>query len=668
MRIDFEGRVAKMKLQKNQPLLPLIEAVINSLHAVEDASGDASSQIRITAHREQSLQLGEEAERLVPIEAFTVEDNGIGFTEENQRSFETSDSLYKQQRGGKGVGRLLWLKAFEAAEIESTFGIGKLMQMRKFRFALPDGIDTVPALNCTANECKTSVKLVGFKDPWKEAAPRHLEKIATAIIEHCFLYFLRSRRPRMILTDSFETIDLNQDFDRRFAETSWTHALKVKGQEFSLRGFRMRASFGQGHKLVLAADSREVVPFLLGRYVANLQQPLTDADGHSFWYFAVTQGAYLDGNVNDARTSFDIPDRVDAQEDISAEPTLQDIRAACVAQITNDLSPYTQRIEDEKKLRLDQFVQSAQPKYRPIVNRYRSEVLSELRPNASEHDMDVVLHNVKSRKEIETRQEVRKLLDSFEPPTNEDEHTAKVGELLGRISDFEKSALAEYVVHRKLVLELFEKSLQRNPETATYSLEKVVHDIVFPMQKTSNDDGTYNNQNLWIIDERLTFHSYLSSDKSFASISQIESDSLSRPDILIFDRPFLYGGNTDEPLTSILVIEFKRPVRETYDEDPVTQVYRMIRELRAGRIRDVNGRPVRPANSEIPAYCYVVADITPALQTRVENMGATSTPDNQGYFGYNSNLNAYYEVISYQKVLNDAKKRNHVLFEKLSLV
>ena len=35
--------------------------------------------------------------------------------------------------------------------------------------------------------------------------------------------------------------------------------------------------------------------------------------------------------------------------------------------------------------------------------------------------------------------------------------------------------------------------------------------------------------------------------------------------------------------------------------------------------------------------------------------------------GYNENLNAYYEVISYTKLLSDAQKRNLVLFEKLNL-
>ena len=36
-----------------------------------------------------------------------------------------------------------------------------------------------------------------------------------------------------------------------------------------------------------------------------------------------------------------------------------------------------------------------------------------------------------------------------------------------------------------------------------------------------------------------------------------------------------------------------------------------------------------------------------------------------GYYGYQSERNAYFEVISYAKLLADAKKRNQILFDKL---
>ena len=38
-----------------------------------------------------------------------------------------------------------------------------------------------------------------------------------------------------------------------------------------------------------------------------------------------------------------------------------------------------------------------------------------------------------------------------------------------------------------------------------------------------------------------------------------------------------------------------------------------------------------------------------------------------GFFFYNPNFSAYIEIISYAKLLTDARKRNKVLFDKLRL-
>jgi hypothetical protein len=85
------------------------------------------------------------------------------------------------------------------------------------------------------------------------------------------------------------------------------------------------------------------------------------------------------------------------------------------------------------------------------------------------------------------------------------------------------------------------------------------------------------------------------------------------------------------------------------------------------RMKDKDGRYIRPANANIPAYCYIICDLTPLVEIRIQNMGARRSPDNLGYYGFNEALNAYYEVISYNKLLSDAGKRNRVLFEKMNL-
>ena len=43
------------------------------------------------------------------------------------------------------------------------------------------------------------------------------------------------------------------------------------------------------------------------------------------------------------------------------------------------------------------------------------------------------------------------------------------------------------------------------------------------------------------------------------------------------------------------------------------------------------------------------------------------TPDNECYFKYHQAQGCYIEIVSYDKVLNDAKKRNRAFFERLQI-
>jgi len=60
-----------------------------------------------------------------------IKDNGIGFDDQNFEAFSTSDTTYKASRGGKGIGRFMWLAAFERAEIESGFRANGQMKVRR---------------------------------------------------------------------------------------------------------------------------------------------------------------------------------------------------------------------------------------------------------------------------------------------------------------------------------------------------------------------------------------------------------------------------------------------------------------------------------------------------------------------------------------------------------
>ena len=68
-----------------------------------------------------------------------------------------------------------------------------------------------------------------------------------------------------------------------------------------------------------------------------------------------------------------------------------------------------------------------------------------------------------------------------------------------------------------------------------------------------------------------------------------------------------------------------------------------------------------------PFYAYILCDLFPHLRKLIENYALTPTPDGSGYCGYNPNLKCYIEVISYEKMLEDARKRNRAFFEKLQI-
>jgi hypothetical protein len=73
MESDVVGRLKNTKLPLSKPLLPLFEAVVNSIHAIEDA-GVQNGQITITVQLvgQQALPLETDSRSYVPVIGFMV--------------------------------------------------------------------------------------------------------------------------------------------------------------------------------------------------------------------------------------------------------------------------------------------------------------------------------------------------------------------------------------------------------------------------------------------------------------------------------------------------------------------------------------------------------------------------------------------------------------------
>ncbi len=225
--------------------------------------------------------------------------------------------------------------------------------------------------------------------------------------------------------------------------------------------------------------------------------------------------------------------------------------------------------------------------------------------------------------------------------------------------------LARYVAHRKAILSFLEKSIERQDD-GKYQLEKALHSVILPLKATS-DDVPAERMNLWVLDERLVYHHYLASDIQLRRLTSIDSASADRPDIVIFHGPAAFVESAP-PFNSVTIVEFKRPVRDDYsdDDNPISQVYSYIDTIREGKATDRKGRPINIPD-RTPFFAYIVCDITMTLRRQAKTAGLRQTSDGAGYFGYNENYGVYVEIVSFEKLLGDAKKRNAVLFDKLGL-
>jgi hypothetical protein len=673
MKINLRGQVRNTKLSASHGLLPLFEAVINSIQAIEEVQSAGGGTIRITIERRPTQMVMSDGESgamvLEPIENFRIEDNGSGFNEQNFASFETAHSRSKVAKGGKGIGRLVWLKAFEKAEVNSYFGENGKFWRRSFDFTLTDeGLLNLKLEEVEPRPSLTTVRLVGFKPEYRDKVPRQDNPIARRIIEHCLEYFVMGNAPKILLIDdqTKEQTDLTDIFNKEVLDHSESQHFKIKDETFHITHVQVATTQDTVHRLNFCAHKRTVKPENLVSKIPNLTPSLRDASkDRSFVYCGYVSSPYLDETVSAERTGFDIPDEGELRGD--ADLSWSEIVEDGLSQATKFLEQYTQPVKVAKEEQIEQYVHHSAPQFRHLL-KHRRQALDTIPPNLPDDKLDIELYRIDQEYQHEMQLRYKELLSASDPKAMEQQEYEKTLEaFIEEWNELGMSKLARHVVHRKATLSFLESRRDLQQGTGKYLLEDAVHKVIFPLRSTS-DDVPPDRMNLWILDEKLAYHYYLASDKRFTQMREVvESDSIDRPDIIIFNNPAAFVDSS-APFQSIVLIEFKRPARDDYDdeENPITQVYDYVRRLKSANAKDRKGRPIT-ISPTTPIYAHIVCDLTHTLQEQAENARLTKTPDSHGYYGYNDILGVYVEIVSFDKLIEDAKRRNAVLFEQLGL-
>lgn len=355
---NLERRIRNLALGPTTPsnaLVPIYEAVYNSLHAISDRFGEEwckAGRITISLVNFQSSR-----------PSIQIRDNGVGLNKDNFRSFREYDSGWKVTRGGKGVGRLSWLKVFESAKVSSNFVENGIANNRSFTLIV-DNKDPIINYNIgqySELEIGTTITLTHMRPEYVRHMPNQVNTIVRKIVAHFLPYLISEEVPSIYIESDSEVINL-RDFIR-------AKQIKIGNEIISAiedNGLKLNHNFLEGgivegkapHKLYLAAHGRIVTEYDLGTALGLTSYCVVD--GSKYVYAGVLSGDFLDKSVNSERTFFDFDD-----------DTIDKIKRQALEQIRIALAPQIERVINQQA-ELTRNVIKKYPRYSYLVDSPRS--------------------------------------------------------------------------------------------------------------------------------------------------------------------------------------------------------------------------------------------------------------------------------------------------------
>lgn len=665
-------RIVKDIKSKTTSLTPIIEAVCNSIDAIGSERIDGIIDIIVKRNTQQSLEL--DTQKTLPdIVSVDIIDNGVGFTEENKDSFDTFRSGLKMSKGGKGFGRFMYLKYFNHVAIESVYLENGKYRERCFTFGHNDEIIENEKVSGLEDNGKYTTGTILHLTSIKSCdLDKGLEVIARKLVERLLVFFVTGGKhtPKITIKeeDGSNAIILNNYIGCQsdIQQIGCDEKITLKGREkewiFYIKIYKIYYS-AITNKVCLTANLREVTECALHNYVPEFKETMFEMTENgsqkNYMIKAYVQGQYLDDNVTTERDGFNFG----KEEDIYFDLTEKQIITAAASIIKKYFSEDIEKRYNDKKQKVEHYVYTTAPWNKPLLKDVDMESIP---IGISDFDLEMRFQKIKFDKEQQARITLKDLQNKY--LLNEDiginELEDEVNKLVANVTDSAKNDLVHYVCQRRSIIELFDE-LRKRIEGGKSHRECEMHNLIFPMIKDDREIE-YEDHNLWLLDERFNFTQYIASDKVISSSDHKE------PDLAIFYESGLFYRNGENGITSpIAIVEFKRPKRTNYpdEENPINQALRYAGKILDGKYEMPEGLEEVIVDKRItPVFIYIICDIVPKIEEFAELAGLVQSPDKQGYFGYNPRYNAYIEIKSFKKVIDDAKMRNQIFFKKLGLL
>lgn len=646
-------RQVRNKIKVGNYLFPMYEALVNSIQAVNSENGTIHLKIN---RAEIQLTTDESKPKDPNIIGFEIIDNGIGFDEENYQSFKNSYSEHKADLGCKGVGRFVGLAVFRRMEVDSIYRSSSdgLMYKRTFTFT-EKGIENPINILSDANETKTAIRFSGIYEKFIKNTSQN--EVADYLLKHILAYFVTGEPPTIIISDSISSniINLTDLFKQNISVEDDIIPLSIKGKSFELYFLKTYFKNFHMHQIHYCANKREVKDISISKLIPRFinERILDTASNKTYFLSIYVTGEYLNEGVEDFRNSFTFPTKK-PENQIFDIISLEEINEAISEVIAERYKLFIEAQKDKILLETSAYIFTEALEYKHLLS--HPELLNDIKPNSSREDLEMDLHRANYEFMRRQKAKVNQFLNTeTEKIENIKEYKETLQEIMDNQNEIGKSNLVKYMFHRKAVLKLFEKFLEVQ-KTGKHKNEGDIHDILFERNKTSNQLN-FNEHNLWILDERMAYSEYITSDIPIG-------DKL-KPDIFIYDKKFIYGNIKE----NIVLFELKRPSRTNYSEDQKDlgkQIFNQVIDIiKSGGGKNDSNRNLN-ITATLPKFGFVIADLDNDQFENHKLFGYKTTPKGT-LFKYEEGVNLFIEIMTYDQLKDDANLRHKAFFKHLGI-
>ena len=706
--IFYKNELESIKKKSGEQLRPVFEAVTNSWESLLQKFGDddlGRGKIDIVLYVQKQLAFRDDnaAYDFLRIE---VIDNGQGLTADNYgRVIDLRDD--RKGYRNKGTGRVQFLHFFDETRIDSVFCSDEkthsriiLTMSKNDAFIRQNAFIRIDLKEAVGENEPISTKIT-FEKPLDKKDLEYYANISAGelkklLVRHFLTKFcdVKEHMPqitvtRIIIDGKNETTDRlsiegkdvpspvsDEEIDITYSKMGDNNTVEPSGktERFQMRSFVLPSSELDKNEihLVSKGETAQSFPFYDLR-------PDEMVEGRR--YMVLFSGDYIDNNDSDTRGNLRIftakefkKMHSDAQGDLfkSEVVLLDDIKDRInirIRELHGEIGAMVQaRSEGVERLQR-MFLLNAE-----TVDVIRNKIRN------TDTDESILRKIYEADSEIMARQdaELKRQFDEINllSPTAQnyqEELDRRAEALVMSVPLQNRTALAQYIARRKIVLSLFQKILDKNLKGLKDSDridEKVLHNLIFQQSSSKPEDS-----DLWLINEDFIYFRGVSEqefkdveyegrrifDKEFSDEDKRYLNSLGekrlnkRPDVLLFPEE-----------GKCIIIEFKAPdvnvaehlvqinfyasllLNYTIDELQITQFYGYLIGENI-EDRDVRGRVSRFQLSPRFGFWYCPSEDVIRFKDEFR-------------------ANIYTEIIKYSSLLKRAMQRNEVFIKKLGLV